>query len=77
MGHLGSKDLDRLDGSLVIQNTKSGKTDAAHWPKSGVMRELASRSVTQPELNRDVSRQDHAKEIKSSIDKHNKTNKVA
>jgi len=77
MGHLGSKDLDRLDGSLVIQNTKSGKTDAAHWPKSGVMRELASRSVTQPELNRDVSRQDHAKEIKSSIDKHNKANKVA
>jgi len=77
MGHLGSKDLDRLDGSLVIQNTKSGKTDAAHWPKSGVMREIASRSVAQPELNRDVSRQDHAKEIKSLIDTHNKANKVA
>jgi hypothetical protein len=77
MGHLGNKDLDKLDGSLVISNTHSGKTYAAHWPKSGVMKELASRSVTQPELNRDVSRPEHAKEIKSLIDKHNKANKVA
>lgn len=73
MGHLGNKDLDKLDGSLKIEATHSGKSYAAHWPKSGVMKELASRSVTKPDLNRDVSRPEHATEIKGIIDKHNKT----
>jgi hypothetical protein len=73
MGHLGNKDLDKLDGSLKIEATHSGKSYAAHWPKSGVMKELASRSVTKPELNRDVSKPEHATEIKGLIDKHNKT----
>jgi hypothetical protein len=73
MGHLGSTDLDKLDGSLKIEATHSGKSYAAHWPKSGVMKELASRSVTKPELNRDVSKPDHATEIKNTIDRHNKT----
>ena len=73
MGHLGNKDLDKLDGSLKIEATHAGKSYAAHWPKSGVMKELASRSVTKPDLNRDVSRSEHATEIKTTIDKHNKT----
>ena len=73
MGHLGSTALDKLDGSLKIEATHSGKSYAAHWPKSGVMKELASRSVTKPDLNRDVSKPEHATEIKNTIDKHNKT----
>lgn len=73
MGHLGNKDLDRLDGSLKIESTQSGKSYAAHWPKSGVMKEYANNSVTKPELHRDATKPEHAAEIKSLIDKHNKT----
>lgn len=70
LGHLTNRDIDRLDGKIQIANTDSGKTQVIHRPHEPTMRAYANLSTEQPELHRDMTNSDHAKEVKKLLDKH-------
>ncbi len=69
LGHLHNKDLDSLDGTISIEKTTTGSTQAAHRPKATKMRELALRSTTEPNNHRDLTDSSHASEFKEHVDK--------
>ena len=67
LGHLGDRDLERLNGTLSIEKTTTGSTQAAHRPKNGVMKEFANMSKTSPSKHRDLTNQAHADEFKQHL----------
>lgn len=73
LGHLTNRDLDRLDGKIQIAPTTSGKTQVIHRPHQPTMTRYANLSTEQPELHRDMTHPEHAKEVKDLLDKHRKS----
>jgi len=67
LGHLSDNDLERLNGTLSIEKTTTGSTQAAHRPKQGVMKEFANMSHTNPTKHRDLTNEQHAHEFKQHL----------
>ena len=67
LGHLHDKDLERLNGTLSIEKTTTGSTQAAHRPKHGVMKEFANMSKTNAAKHRDLTNEQHAHEFKQHL----------
>ena len=70
LGHLHDKDLERLNGSMVVERTTTGSTQVMHRPKHGVMKEFANMSKTNPAQHRDLTNQEHAHEFKQHLGAH-------
>ena len=70
MSHLSNKDLDRLDGKLTVESTTTGSTRAAHKPSFKTFKEYADNSVTNPEKHADLTKEDHAKEVRTRLNDH-------
>ena len=68
LGHLSNDDLDRLDGKISVEATKSGNTTIIHRPKQLVMREFSNKSK-EDSNHRDLTNPAHAEEFKQHIDK--------
>jgi hypothetical protein len=49
MGHLSTKELNKLDGSLTVERSGKGKIQIKHRPKPAVFNELADNSLKDPE----------------------------
>jgi hypothetical protein len=56
-----------LNGTLSIEKTTTGSTQAAHRPKQGVMKEFANMSQTNPAKHRDLTNEQHAHEFKQHL----------
>jgi len=70
MSHLANEDLDKLDGKLTVESTTTGSTRAAHKPSFKHFKEYADNSVTNPDQHVDLTREDHAKEVRTRLDDH-------
>lgn len=70
LGHLGNKDIDKLDGKITIESTTTGSTKAAHKPDTATFKEYADKSVTHPENHRSLYNEDHAKEFMQHMTNH-------
>jgi hypothetical protein len=77
LGHLSHADLERLNGTITIEKTTTGSTQAAHRPKHSVMKELANMSKTNSAKHRDLTNKDHAEEFKQHINKMNEATTTA
>lgn len=73
LGHMTNRDIDRLDGTINIATTTTGKTQVIHRPHQPTMRSYADLSTTSPELHRDLTDPKHAVEVKKLLDKHRAT----
>ena len=69
LGHLHPRDINKFDGVVNVESTTTGSTRAAHRPSVTTFKKAASRSVTDPENHRDLSREDHANEFMKHVDK--------
>ena len=70
LSHLSNSDIDRLDGSLNVLSTKTGKAEVTHRPSQGVMREYADNSHNDPTKHRSLIDENHAAEFRKHVDKH-------
>lgn len=70
LSHLDDSDIDRLDGSVNILRTSTGRAEVTHRPSQAVMKELASRSYHDSKNHQDLSNAEHAATFKKHVDKH-------
>lgn len=68
LGHLGSNELEKLDGQLKISPTRIGSTQVIHRPVVKEMKRLAQLSSTDPKNHRDLTNAEHAAEFKKHVD---------
>jgi hypothetical protein len=69
LGHLSNRELDQLDGKLALEVGGNNTLKLSHRPNITKFKELASRSVTDPENNADLTREDHATVFKKHVDR--------
>lgn len=70
MGHLSDDDLDKLDGSITVEQSGVGKVQIKHKPKPGVFNEYANRSKNDPDNHLDLSREDHGSIFRDRFTQH-------
>lgn len=70
LSHLTDDHIHRLDGSVNILSTKTGRAEVTHRPSQSVMREYADNSYNNPNQHRDLTNAEHAAEFKTHVDKH-------
>jgi hypothetical protein len=70
LSHLGDDHIHRLDGSVNVLATKTGRAEVTHRPSQAVMRELADNAHNNPEQHKDLTNPGHAAEFKTHVDRH-------
>lgn len=71
LGHLGTSDINRLDGSINVVATRTGRTEVTHRPSQAVMREFSGNAHGEnASQHRDLTNPEHAAEFKKQVDKH-------
>jgi hypothetical protein len=70
LSHLTDRHIDRLDGSVNILSTRTGRAEVTHRPSQSVMREYADNSHNSPDQHRDLTNPNHAAEFKTHVDRH-------
>lgn len=69
LSHLGEKDLDRLDGKISIEATRTGSANIIHRPHQPEMKRLALLSHGDPENHKDLTNVSHAREFVSHVNR--------
>jgi len=67
LSHLGNSDLDRLDGKVNVEASRTGTASIVHRPNQTEMKRLALLSSQEPEEHKDLTNAEHASEFVSRV----------
>jgi hypothetical protein len=71
LGHLSEEDIGRLDGSVNVQASGTGRAEVTHRPSQSIMKELAGNAHgDKAHMHGDLSNAGHASQFVEHVKKH-------